>query len=335
MTVFYVNNKEFTALAGETVLDTLLRYGYPVNYSCKKGRCRSCLLQHLDGELALIAQRGLEPEQKSAGLLFACQCLPAPGLALATPDAGELYFQSSVQQVEYLTDSIAALTLSCDPAKRFQAGQCVNLRRKDGISRSYAIAAVPNEEQVVIHIRRKRNGLFSQWLFHDAIPGEPLDMQGPWGHCHYFSGLPEDTLVLIGSGTGLGAAAGIAMEALAREHKGNIYLYHSGRNLADLYQHKAMLKLMLMHRNFFYQACISSEAEKDDIDGKRVRWADPLELVAGRHHYDRYHRVFLCGEPKMVLRGQERAFLGGVPIERIHVLSFDYRELRKHARNWL
>ncbi|MCL1039745.1 2Fe-2S iron-sulfur cluster-binding protein [Shewanella corallii] len=335
MTLFYLDSHSFHAQPGETVLDTLLRYEYPANYSCKKGRCRSCLLQFIEGDLTMISQRGLEPEQKKAGLVFACQCIPSPKMVLTTPEPNDLYLDTPIIEKQVLTDNIVSVTVGVPEDQKYQAGQCVNLRRPDGVSRTYAIARVSAPGAVELHVRRKVNGDFSQWLYQSARSQDLLQMQGPWGFCHYFPGLPDDTLVLIGSGTGLGAVAGIAEEALSRGHRGEIHLYHSARNLADLYQHKEMLKKMLLHRNFFYQACISAESEKHEVDGKRVRLADPLELAAGRHNYDRSHRVFLCGEPKMVLKGQERAFLGGVPIERIHVLSFDYRELRKHPRTWV
>ncbi|MCF1427505.1 MAG: 2Fe-2S iron-sulfur cluster-binding protein [Shewanella sp.] len=335
MTLFYLDNQSFHAQPGETVLDTLLRYKYPVNYSCKKGRCRSCLLQHVQGELTMISQRGLEPDQKSAGLVFACQCIPAPNMVLTTLEPQALYLDTPIVDKQVLTDNIVSVTLKVPEDREYQAGQCVNLRRPDGVSRTYAIAKVTESGAVEVHVRRKVNGDFSQWLYGSARRNDLLQMQGPWGYCHYFPGLPDDILVLFGSGTGLGAVAGIAEEALSRGHRGDIFLYHSGKNLADLYLHKEMLKKMLLHRNFYYQACISAESERYQVDGKRIRWADPLELAAGRHNYNRSYRVFLCGEPKMVIKGQERAFLGGVPIERIHALSFDYRELRKHPRTWM
>ena len=334
MTLFYLDSYSFQAQPGETVLDTLLRYEYPANYSCKKGRCRSCLLQFVEGDLTMISQRGLEPEQKKSGLVFACQCIPSPKMVLTTPEPRQLYLDTEILDKQILTKNIASITVGVPQDQQYQAGQCVNLRRVDGVSRTYAIARAHNPESVELHVRRKVNGDFSQWLYKKAAIGDKLQVQGPWGFCHYFKGLPDDELILIGSGTGLGAVVGIAEEALNKGHKGNIYLYHGARRCADLYEHRELLKKMLKYRNFFYQACISAESEKYEVDGKRIRLADPLELAAARHSYDRNHRVFLCGDAKMVLRGQERAFLGGVPIERIHVLSFDYRELRKHPRTW-
>ncbi|QDF67357.1 2Fe-2S iron-sulfur cluster binding domain-containing protein [Shewanella sp. SNU WT4] len=333
MSIFYLDGKTFEARSGETVLDALLRHEYPASYSCRKGRCRSCLLKYVGGDLALMAQRGLEIEYKQEGLIFACQCIPSHGLALETGNSEQLYIAAPIIAKTFLSENVIKLVLDVSGPKRYLAGQSVNLRLNNGIGRTFAIAKA-QDNTLEFHIRRKRNGKFSDWLFYHANNGDELFLQGPWGHCHYYPGLPDDILVLIGGGTGLGAVVGIAEEALERGHRGEIYLYHYGRNLDDLYQHKYLLQRMLMHKTFFYQACVGAESEKSQVDGKRVRLADPIELVAGRHQFSRQFRVFICGEPKMVLRGQERIFLAGVPIERIHVLSFDYRELRKRPRTW-
>ncbi|MBV7316593.1 2Fe-2S iron-sulfur cluster-binding protein [Shewanella sp. NIFS-20-20] len=333
MSIFYVDGVAFEASSGETVLDALLRQNYPANYSCRKGRCRSCLMKYVEGDLALLAQRGLEIEYKQEGLLFACQCIPSHGLTLQSVQSDSLFLSAPIVAKTRLSEHVVKLIVQVSGNKRFLAGQSVNIRQPDGVGRTFAIAKVSGD-LLEFHVKRKRNGKFSDWLFYRACEGDQLLLQGPWGHCHYYPGMPEDTLVLIGEGTGLGAVAGIAEEALNKGHSGNIYLYHYGRNLDDLYQHKQLLQWMLMNRNFFYQACVGADSEKSQVDGKRVRLAEPIELVTGRHQFDRQFRVFICGEPKMVLRGQERVFLSGVPIERIHVLSFDYRELRKRPRTW-
>lgn len=334
MTLFYVDDQSFIAKPGETILDTLLRCGYPANYSCKKGRCRSCLLQYVAGDLAQSSQRGLNQEQKKSGLIFACQCIPASGLMLSSPEYQMLYTETvKISAIEQLADNIVAVSLSLNAAGDYYPGQCINLRREDGIGRTYAIVEASDHE-ICIHVQRKRNGIFSQWLYSEANIDDQLELQGPWGNCRYYPSLTQDKLILIGTGTGLGAVAGIAKAALTHDHVGEIYLYHAAQNIEQLYLHKKMLEQVIQYRNFFYQPCITNTTNAIKSDDNRIQQIHPLTLLKSQHELSRQHRIFLCGDSQMVLKGQEQVFLAGVPIERIHVLPFDYRELRKQPRIW-
>ena len=339
MTRFYFDGLGFDAQSDETVLDTLIRAGHQVNYSCKKGSCKTCLVKHVDGELSTGSQRGLTLALKREHYLCACQCKPTAGLKLKSVLAQDLFISAQILSKQYLSDSVVKLKLKFSETINHCAGHYINLRRFDGLTRSYAIANDSSGEFIELHVKRKYNGQFSDWLFHHASVGEGLLLQGPWGHCCYSTAYIEDDISLIACGTGLGPVYGIALDALKSGHRGKINLYHGARNHADLYQHSSLLQLMLEHRNFTYHGCVSTLQKNDSQPMSRVQQGDPFDIamvhfpVKAQLGNKSRHRVYLCGEPEFVMRGQASVFLNGVALDRIHVLSFDYKDLRSVCRS--
>ncbi|BAJ01738.1 methane/phenol monooxygenase/ferrodoxin-NAD+ reductase [2Fe-2S]-component [Shewanella violacea DSS12] len=338
MTRFYFDGQGFDAKSDETVLDTLIREGQQVNYSCKKGSCKTCLVKHVDGALSTGSQRGLTLSLKRDHYLCACQCKPTSGLKLKSVLAQNLFTSAQIHSKQYLSDSVVKLRLKSSEKINHCPGQYINVRRFDGLTRSYAITNDPLDGFIELHIKRKYNGQFSDWLFNHASVGESLLLQGPWGNCCYSTTYVDDDISLIASGTGLGLVYGIALDALKSGHQGQINLYHGGRTSDDLYLHSSMLQLMLAHRNFTYHGCITRSQSKEALSMSRVQLGDPFDIammyfpVQVKPDSKSRHRVYLCGEPDFVLKGQTSVFLNGVALNRIHVLSFDYKDLRSMSR---
>ncbi|MBW8185905.1 2Fe-2S iron-sulfur cluster-binding protein [Shewanella nanhaiensis] len=337
MTRFYFDEQSVESIEGETVLDALIRQGHSLNYSCRKGACKTCLVQHIGGDIPSGAQRGLTSELKSDAYLCACQCKPTQDLKLKSILVQNLFIAAHIHEKQYLSDSVVKILVEPSEEMSHSAGQYINLRRFDGLTRSYSITNDPDSKLIELHIRRKYNGQFSDWLFNHASVGESVLIQGPWGDCCYRSEYKNDTLILIGTGTGLGPVYGIIRDALSQGHKGEIYLYHGAKNEADLYHHSKLLKLMLEHRNMTYLACV--EQMGSGKSSTRVQTGDPFEVAMSFHQFDSQtlsdspQRVFLCGEPSFVNKGQELVFLNGTPLDRIHSLSYEYKDLRKVPRD--
>lgn len=337
MTVFYFDHKPYQGLQDESLLDTLLRHGVALPFSCKKGQCRSCLVKQTQGNPALASQKGLAKDWQDLGLVYACLCQPTVGEHFSTAQVEQHYQNVVLVDKHQLSDDVMKLLLKPTEPIAFMAGQCISLRSRDGTSRSYSLVNSDNKGDktgvMELHVQRKKRGQFSQWLFEDVAVGETLQLHGPWGNCCYLPAYCKDTLVLIANGTGLGPCLGIANAALMNGHQGQIFLYHGAQYPSELYLHRSLLKLMLEQRQFHYQACIQAESARLEIEGSRIVFADPFTLAMTRHTIDRQHRLFICGEPKAVSQAQEAAFLNGVPIERVHKLSYDYRDLRKRPRS--
>ncbi len=61
---------------GSTLVDVLLAAGIDVPYSCREGRCGSCVCGVVCGEVDMAASDVLGPEDRQAGLILACQARP-------------------------------------------------------------------------------------------------------------------------------------------------------------------------------------------------------------------------------------------------------------------
>ena len=59
-----------------TLVDVLLAAGIDVPHSCREGRCGSCVCSVVSGEIDMTHSDVLEPEDRRAGLILACQSRP-------------------------------------------------------------------------------------------------------------------------------------------------------------------------------------------------------------------------------------------------------------------
>ena len=64
----------------------------------------------------------------------------------------------------------------------YHAGQFINLRRPDGLVRSYSLASLPTEDYFLeIHVQRKGDGAMSNWILDELKAGDELDIQNASG----------------------------------------------------------------------------------------------------------------------------------------------------------
>lgn len=331
LTLFYLDEQPVYALPGETVLDALIRHGHEMGHSCTPGNCQACLLKHLDGPLPPAGQIGLPPTLKQQGMVLACNCPARANMHLVSNIEQQLYRARLVQR-HSLNDDVSRFVFAAPPGYAFQPGQCVSIRNPAGVSRSYAIASGDDTNSFSLHIRRKPNGLFSSWLHEILSPGDEIQLTEPWGRCRYRSAYGQDELLIFAFDTGIGAAVAMVEEALARGHEADIYLYHWGRSREDLYLHKPLLELMLRERRFYYQGLISNQGDCDRIDHKRIQLREATEVLAQKIRVSRWQRLFLFGDPGMVAKMAITPRLRLLGMDRVHRVSFDYRDLRRLPR---
>ncbi len=330
MTNLHFYNRIFPVGDGQTVLDVLLENGQDIPYSCKMGVCVTCVIQLVEGEVAAETQAGLRDSMVKQGYFLPCVCQPDEDLHVAMADRQNLFSPAMVQEIEHLKGGICRLFLEPATPLYYHAGQFMNLRREDGLSRSYSLASVPRQDgRLEFHIKRLAKGQMSNWILDELKPGDHLEIQGPTGNCFYQPEKLDQNMLLVGNGTGLAPLIGIARDALASGHQGPVHLYHGSRSVDGLYLGDELRSMEMTYQNFQYIPCVSGDV-KGSANGLRAGRADD---VAFTDHPDLADwRVFLCGYPPMVHSAQERARFAGAQIADIYTDPYELKDLRKIAR---
>lgn len=313
-----IGESTFSCRPDETVLETLLRENVQVPNGCRQGLCQACLMRSLDNSPPASAQVGLKDTLQKQKYFLACVCRPERNMTVALPNQQGASIEAGVIKKQRLTPDIIRLVLEYQTPFNFFAGQFVNLKRADGLTRSYSIANIPQNDNILeFHIRRLPNGQFSSWVHDELEPGAQLTLSEAQGSCHYLSGRAEQPLMLIGTGSGLAPLYGILADALAQDHSGPIHLYHGSRDLNGLYFVEEMRELAAEFDNFHYTSCVSGDAsESDHVKGRAHDIAlSSIETLKG-------WRVFLCGHPEMVNQSKRMAFMKGASMADIYADAF-------------
>ncbi|NQU62184.1 MAG: 2Fe-2S iron-sulfur cluster binding domain-containing protein [Rhodospirillales bacterium] len=313
---------------GETVLEALLKAKVDIPYSCEKGTCLTCLLKAEDGPVPKEAQRNLKPTLTEQGYFLACQCRPTAPLKIAPAADAVIYGRATVKRVDKVAPTVCRVTLRPSTPLYYRAGQFINIRRADGLVRSYSLASVPRlDSDLEIHVKRMPRGQMSNWIYDEINPGDELDLQGPNGDFFYVPGQAGQTMLLIGTGTGLAPLLGVARDALEAGHTGEIHLYHGSREADGLYMAADVGAIAKTYVNFHYVPCVSGP----DVPGGCREGRADIAAFADHSNLKGY-RVFACGYPAMVEAAKKQAFLSGAILPDILADAFDFKDLRDEPR---
>lgn len=287
------------AAQGETVLDTLLRAGVAMPFSCRAGACQSCMLRATAGQPPSDAQQGLRPALVESGCFLACMARPSGDLTVESPGAGART-PVEIHDIEPLSPSVLRLRLKAYEPHSHRAGQYLTLFRDAALARSYSICSLPEDPYLELHVRVIPGGRMSQWLASGVPSGTPLEIQYPAGNCFYTPDNPDQPLLLAATGTGLSPVYGILRNALASGHRAPIWLYHGALNAEGLYLVRELEALAAADPCFHYRPSLLN------ADG-------PLpDVVLANHPDPRPFRAFLCGDPGIVNQLRRRLFLAGM-----------------------
>ncbi|BCK88302.1 naphthalene 1,2-dioxygenase system ferredoxin--NAD(P)(+), reductase component [Sideroxyarcus emersonii] len=310
--------QSYLCRAQESVLDCMTAHGVTIPSSCHSGLCQTCLMQAVRGNIPAAAQAGLKNTLAAQKYFLACSCYPEEDIEVALPSAGTGKFSATVTAIQPLNDDIVCLQLQTDAKLEYKAGQFINLYKDAFTARSYSLASVPDiDEHLQLHIRKVPNGLVSQWIHQALNVGDSIDISEATGDCFYTEDKPDQSLLLIGTGSGLAPLYGIIRDALAQGHQGTIRLYHGSETVESLYLADELRSLSQRHRNFVYTPCISGSMVPPGYASGMV--AD----VALRENPDLSGwRVFLCGHPAMVDNAKKQAFFAGASMRDIYADPF-------------
>lgn len=331
MSTLKFKDRDLTLKPYESVLDCLLRHGEALPYACKAGMCQACLIRAVDCEASEESRKWIKPELQARGFTLACQWVPEGDVRAALPAVEDFAQKVELLELEALNERVLKVQLAlCDPAAKFSCrpGQYVTLTNPAGVSRSYSVANdYARDGSLELHISSTSHGLFTQWLFTQARPGDFLYLRGPTGNCHYRSDDGDELpLLLAGNGTGLAPLYGIACDALRHGHRGHIALVHGGRSAAQLYMVDELRALAAQHDNFHYLPCVQESGATSDFQrGDIEKVLEQHVAGLGRSANLALTHAFVCGSPDLVHALRKRLYLLGLRAANIQCDPFTER----------
>jgi CDP-4-dehydro-6-deoxyglucose reductase len=312
--------KQYDSESGETVLDCLLRNGVDIPHSCRSGVCHTCLMRVVKGTPGGDSQKGLKPSLVEQNYFLPCSCSADKEMEVVLPDAASFRFSASVVSIDLMTSEITRLRMTRPSGFQYHPGQYLTLYDAEGTGRTYSLASLPVLDPFLeLHIRIVPNGKISGWVHKGLSVGDTVSISEAIGNCFYVADQPEQSLLLVGTGTGLAPLYGIARDALHKGHQGTIKLYHGSGTLAGIYLQQELRQLSENHSNFKYTACVSRPSNSLDTSSAPDVVHGRATAVALQHNPKMPGwRAFICGEPAMVKDTSRALFLAGVSLKEIY-----------------
>lgn len=307
----------------ENVLDAAVRAGLHVDYSCRNGTCLTCIHQAVAGSIPSRAQKGVKATLCEQGYFLPCVCVPTGNLIVVS-DSEHHYRFATVISVKRLATTVCQVILEPEKSFRYHAGQFINLRRYDCVTRSYSLASSPSRGSpyLELHVKLLDGGRMSGWIFNTLKAGDTIKFQCPNGSCFYVPTQGYRPMILIGTGTGLAPLLGIVRDVLSDpNYDGDIHLYHGSRHMEGIYMNSYLRALARKHRNFRYVPCLSGEERHPEAVKGRAE-----DVAFDDHPNLNGWRVFLCGHPAMVRAAHRTAYLQGAEMLDIHADPFETQQ---------
>lgn len=315
-----LGNHQVTISSGQSVLDALLEAGIKVPNSCRAGICQSCVTQAISGEPPLAAQAGLKETLKRQNYFLACSCYPEQDLVIADFDSTR--YSARVKKLRRLSPNVLEIHLNPDRDLNYQAGQFLTLwcdqAGKENEGRCYSLASVPAlDEALIIQIAKVDGGCISTWAHEQLTEGQQVFIQKPTGDCFFVPEDPAQSILLVGTGTGLAPLYGILRDALQRRHRGEIHLFHRAYNTEELYLHRELQKLEESHSQFHYYPSVWHDCGSDMSTEQTLETMIDEEFSVLKNW-----QVYLCGNPEMVKNLRKQTFLAGASMQQIFSDAF-------------
>jgi len=318
----------------ESVLHGAFRQGIMLMHGCKEGQCSACKSFLLDGEVDMdpYSTFALPDFEKDEGWVLLCRthCYSDIEVELFNYDEEILRSGIPIQQatgvveaVEDLTHDIKRVVIRVpeEDAIPFKAGQYVDLKPHGAdFHRSFSMANAPSERgRLEFMIKCYPNGRFSSLLEKGELgPGDPIDVEGPFGLFTLRSS-SERPLLFLGGGAGMAPIAALLRQMHEEQIKRPAAFYYGARTESDLF-HLDELRAHTEHLEDFRFVPALSEADQSTTwsgeTGFVTDVADRLE--ADLDEVD----VYVCGPPPMVDAAIAMLERRGVPEDRIHFDKF-------------
>ncbi len=317
---------------GDVVLRAAQRAGIAFPYECNVGSCGNCKFELVEGKVTMLWEKapGWSEKDKQRERYLGCQAKPLGDCTIKLrPDAKYAPRHRPQRMVARLTarrsitHDIEEFQFQLDIPQRFEPGQYA-LLHLPGVEgpRAYSMSNVSEDGAVwEFQVRRTPAGVGSKALFDDVKPGQPLQIDGPYGMAWLRRDAPRDILCLAG-GSGLAPMVSItrgasAEPALARRQ---IHFLYGARTPADVCGQDMLSALPGWGTRVHYEAVVSSPACDQPWDGATGFLHDVAQARFGERLTQM--EIYFAGPPAMAQAVRRMLLATKVPFAQVHFDQF-------------
>jgi len=315
------------ALAGETILESLLQAGLAFPHNCQSGNCGACKCELIEGDTLELpySEYALSAEERSRNLILACRTQVWGDCSVRPLDADEMVLHPSrvmrcrVVHIQELTHDIRGLELAIESGGPygFSAGQHARLKFGPGIpERSYSMASPPGQSTLEFHVRQVPRGQASGYVFSNLRVGAEVTVSGPLGNA-YLREKHRGSMLAIAGGSGMAPIKSIIETALLDDPARTIHCYFGVREERDVYLERQLVELGRQHPNLHFQIVLSQH------NGPTARRTGTVaEAVTKDFVLLDGFKAYVAGPPAMVETVQSQLQSKGLATRDIHADAF-------------
>lgn len=222
------NRRRLDCGPDETLLECFRRSEVPISYSCTDGRCGLC--RCYVGELSILEGEGTDvgglPALRES---LACQTVPQGDCVVEIPEDPPVILpartaKGQVQNVESLSPDAVRLTIRVDRPIQYLGGQHFEIGFAGQPPRYYSATPTPDPLQLRFDVQIHPFGAVSQFVRAQLGVGDSVRIRGPLGR-NFVRVCDPSSLLLVSSGTGLGALTGVLRDIAASGMKNAVHVY--------------------------------------------------------------------------------------------------------------
>ena len=336
MTEFQVTNQNsgntFQVRTNETVLDSLLRQGTAVPYSCRNGTCAACKATLVSGRVIYddYDPSALTDEEIANGAILLCRAHPREDLEICAEEI-DLLSNLVIQKLPCRVIGLnrlahdvmeVKLALPRDTTFHFIAGQYIDIMMRDDKRRGFSIANAPGSDILTLHVRHVPKGRFTSHIFQAMKIRDILRLEGPLG-TFFLRKDSNKPIIMIAGGTGFAPLHAILEDLFRRaEYNRPIHLFWGVRALRDFYQRELVERWVEQHQGVFQFTAVLSEPEVADNWRGEKGWVHESVL---RHYPDLSNfEVYASGPPPMIEVIRDTFPEHGMPPAQLYYDSFEF-----------
>ena len=210
---------------------------------------------------------------------------------------------------------------------RFKPGQHLTLKAEIGgeeVRRNYSLCVAPQDDQVMVTVKRIAGGLFSNWANDSLKPGNPIEVMPPHGSFTWdFVPGAANHYVGFAGGSGITPVISLLKTALLTEPDSHFTLFYGNRDSQSVIflEELARLKNRFMDRLQVHHF-LAEEAEDIDLFNGMLDRAKCDEILDHLVDPAEAAAFFICGPAPMMDAAEEALNARGVPRDKIHLERF-------------